>query len=148
MFTTKRIAAAGAAIALTGLASFGTATTAGAADDGGVKGWCSGTIIDHEDVVELATGKKYGDLYLFYSPEKGGQNCAMTIKTIGGKHETTAVVETEDRRQQGDRGKFYSYAGGAFLNNTDGVCAHAWGGIYLGGDRWAEAHTPYGEHCG
>lgn len=147
MFTTKRIAAAGAALALTGLASFGTATTASAGNDGDVRDWCQGVEIESVDMIGERDGKKYGTLRLYYSPEKGGQNCAMTFTSIGGRHETVAVVETEDGRQQGDRGKFYSYAGGAYLNNTDGICANAWGAIYLGNDHWATGYTVE-DHCG
>lgn len=104
-------------------------------DGTGVRDYCTGTVLQEEDLID-GYGAKVGYVQLWYSPENGGQNCVMTHNYAAGSgtgQVTDAWLWVEDDRWSGDSGPFSYYAGGAYVNNTNGKCV-AFSGTVFGSD--------------
>lgn len=104
-----------------------------ATNDGtGVRDYCTGTVLQEEDLIN-GYGAKVGYVQLWYSPENGGQNCVMThnyAADVGITQWTDAWLWVDDDRWSGDAGSFAHYAGGAYVDNTNGKCVAFAGTVY------------------
>jgi hypothetical protein len=111
---------------------------------GGLRGHCVGTRIASHNIVNKR-GKAIGHTELWYSKIKGGQNCVMTYNK-GGSPWTRARIwrKGTPTAASGDEGNYSIYAGGSYVNNTDGRCV-VWGGS-IGDFYWYS--DPDGVHCG
>lgn len=128
----RKLIAVLASLALTTTLSVGLAGAANAYERGLVRDTCVGTRIHHKALVN-DYGKTIGRVELWYSSRKGGQNCAMTYNYAEGRQNTSTflVVDRFRNNLSLDQGNYWTYAGGAYRNNTDGFCVR-YGGYVLG----------------
>ena len=144
--TTAAIAAALGMLALAVPAAHGQGTMS--SHYGGLRDHCVGSRIASHNIVNKS-GKVLGHTELWYSSINGGQNCVMTYNTGDRPFTQTYLWRLVKKggladAAAGDSGFYQYYAGGSFVNNTDGRCV-TWGG-QVGDFAWFS--NPDGVHCG
>lgn len=103
---------------------------------GGIRDYCVGRILESKDLVN-GYGTTIGRVELWYSSTAGpgGQNCVITHNYLDGRNYTDATLMANDDRDDKaerwseDMGRFYSYAGGSYLNHINGTCVHYYGRV-------------------
>lgn len=101
----------------------------------GVRDHCVGNKMRPNKPLINGYGKKIGHIELWYSSRNGGQKCVMTYNHGKGTRVTQATLWADDNRDGGDdrrasdRGRYEYYAGGAFLNQTNGSCVQFYGEV-------------------
>jgi hypothetical protein len=115
---------------------------------GGLRNHCIGTRLESHPI-RNKRGKAVGRTELWYSPIKHGQNCVMTYNKAGSPFTRTYIWRLERKggladAAAGDSGFYRYYAGGSFVNRSDGRCV-TWGGT-VGDFGWFS--NPAGVHCG
>lgn len=154
----KKLAAATLAVGLIGAgAGSGTATAA----NRGVRPYCVGTRIYTEPVISSDTGKTLGRVELWYSSINGGQNCVMTYDNnnrASAYMRARLVVDLNNNRtadwsteSSEDKGTYTTYAGGAYVNGTNGHCVSILGYVRTATDEayayWMDGSNQW-QFCG
>ncbi|GGL94212.1 hypothetical protein [Nakamurella endophytica] len=138
--------AAATMIAAAPAAAAGTIDKVGKVRDSG----CAGRMIDHKAIIG-ETGRRLGQVELWYSSRNGGENCVITRSSVG-RAEMIASLEVDrdgNKRwssgdvRSADHGVYNSYAGGAYRTGTNRHCVRFQGLIWRSGDsgsavsRWS-----------
>ncbi len=115
---------------------------------GGLRDHCIGTRLESH-VIRNKRGHAVGHTELWYSRIQGGQNCVMTYNRAGSPFTRTYIWRLKRKggladAAAGDSGFYRYYAGGSFVNHSDGRCV-TWGGT-VGNFSWFS--SPDGVHCG
>lgn len=124
----------------------------------GVRNSCVGKRLESKNLVN-GYGTTIGRVELWYSSSAGpkGQNCVMTYNYLSGKNHTEASLFINDNRDNAyerkaeDIGWFYTYAGGAYLNNVNGKCAWFYGKVKGNNPNSTKDDAEYGSgwvRCG
>lgn len=138
-------------LAVGGVVVAGTGTLgpakAQASPTSGVRPYCIGTRIESHQI-RNAHYQVVGRTELWFSPINGGENCVMTYNRAGS-HWTGADI-SRLRHKGGpsdegadDSGYYHYYAGGAYVDHTNGRCV-TWGGVV---GRWGWFSSRSGVHC-
>jgi hypothetical protein len=115
---------------------------------GGLRDHCVGTRLESH-AIRNKRGRAVGHTELWYSRISGGQNCVMTYNKAGSPFTRTYIWRLKRKggladAAAGDSGFYRYYAGGSFVNRSDGRCV-TWGGT-VGNFSWFS--DPAGVHCG
>lgn len=115
---------------------------------GGLRDHCVGTRIESHNI-KNKRGGIVGHTELWYASIAGGQNCVMTYNKAGSPFTRTYLWRLKRKggladAAAGDSGFYQYYAGGSFVNNSNGRCV-TWGG-QVGDFAWFS--SPEGVHCG
>lgn len=98
-------------------------------------------MIDHKAIYG-ETGRRLGQVELWYSSRNGGENCVITRSSVGRAEMVAALDVDKDGNKRwssgdvtsSDYGKYDSYAGGAYRTGTDRHCVRFQGLIWKSGD--------------
>lgn len=157
----RRLAALALSAAL-GAAAFGSHADVASATvlpEKGIRTACVGTRLTTLTIRGRRTGAVLGRLELWYSSTRNGQNCVMTYDANGNASaymEARLTVDFNDNKRadlpterMSDTGTYSTYAGGAYINGTNGSCVSIYGSVKTANDSgdayWGENGWRY---CG
>ena len=155
----KSLLATAAGLALFGGISASANAQTGGVHEGPLASSCWGTKLETRFLNDPYSGRRVGRVELWYSPQDGGTNCAITYNNGAGTAHTETYLIVDDNRNRNnpnvfdpadrlsyDHGSYNSYAGASFRRDTNGKCVR-FGGKVSSLQGWGNFDSRW-MHCG